>query len=94
MTGSFQLFPEEVNSLSNLQKTIFQYMFTKEAKSVELNMPGIASYLQSALYSSDTHEQSKVVYVDILSLPADSKETVLRVLNNPYNSFIVGLGFR
>ena len=68
-------------------------MVTKEAKSVELNMPGIASYLQSALYSSDTHEQSKVVYVDILSLPADSKETMLRVLNNLYNSFIVGLGF-
>ena len=90
---SFQLLPEEVSSLSNLQKTIFQYMVTKEAKSVELNMPGIASYLQSALYSSDTHEQSKVVYVDILSLPADSKDTVLRVLNNLYNGFIVGLGF-
>ena len=69
-------------------------MVTKEAKSVELNMPGIASYLQSAMYSSDTHEQSKVVYVDILSLPADSKETVLCVLNNLYDSFIVGLGFR
>ena len=93
---SFQLLPEEVNSLNNLQKTIFQYMLTKEAKSVELNMPGIASYLQSALYSSDTHEQTEVVYryVDILSLPADSKETVLRVLHKLYNSFIVGLGFR
>ena len=90
---SFQLLPEEVSSLSNLQKTIFQYMVTKEAKSVELNMPGIASYLQSALYSSDTHDQSKVVYVDILSLPADSKDTVLRVLINLYNGFIVGLEF-
>ena len=34
------------------------------------------------------------MYVDIISLPADSKDTVLRVLNKLHKTFIVELGFR
>ena len=35
-----------------------------------------------------------MVYVDIVSLPADSKDTVLRVLNKLHTTFIHNLGFR
>ena len=35
-----------------------------------------------------------MVYVDIVSLPADSKDTVVLVLNKLHKTFIVELGFR
>ena len=87
---SFQLFPEEKSRLVQLREAIFQYMVIKEGKKVEI---GITSYLHAVLYTGDKFEQSKVVYVDIMSLPADSK-TLLRVLNTLHKSFIVELGFR
>ena len=61
---------------------------------MELDLPGLTSYLSAALYTNDKYEHSKVVYVDIVSLPADSKDTVLCVLNNLHESFIKQLGFR
>ena len=61
---------------------------------MELNLPGLTSYLSAALYSSDTYGQSKVVYVDIMSMPADAKDTVLCVLQKLHTSFILELGFR
>ena len=45
-------------------------------------------------YSNDQQEESEVVYVDIVSLPADSKDTVLRVLKYLHTTFILNLGFR
>ena len=55
---------------------------------------GITSVLGLLLYANDKFEKSNVVYVDIASLPADSKDTVLHVLNKLHNTFIVELGFR
>ena len=34
------------------------------------------------------------MYVDIMSLPADSKDTMLQVLNGLHKRFIAGCGFR
>ena len=34
------------------------------------------------------------VYVDIMSLPTDSKDTILRVLRNVHKTFIIEQGFR
>ena len=72
---SFQLFPEEKSRLVQLREAIFQYMVIKEGKTV----PGTTSYLHAVLYTGDKFEQSKVVYVDIMSLPADSKDTLCYV---------------
>ena len=89
-----EFFLKRNSSLMQLQDAILQYMVIKECMSVELNLPGLTSYLSAALYSSDTYEQSKVVYVDIMSMPADSKDTVLCVLKKLHTSFILELGFR
>ena len=75
---SFQVFPEEDEHLDHLRKFIFKYMVIKEAKTDELELPGLSSFLSAAY--NDCVEQSNVVYVDIVSLPADSKDTVLHVL--------------
>lgn len=60
---SFKIFPEEKRSLDQLQEAIFQYLFIKEGKSVELDLPGLTSYLSAALYTNNKNEQSKVVYI-------------------------------
>ena len=44
----------------------------KEGKPEELELPGLPTYIRAALYSSENCEKSNVVYVDIMSLPADS----------------------
>ena len=75
---SFQVFPEEDEHLDHLRKFIFKYMVIKEEKTDELELHGLSSFLSAAY--NDCVEQSNVVYVDIVSLPADSKDTV-HVLN-------------
>ena len=65
-------------------------MVIKEAKTDELDLPGLSSFLGTAY--SNSIEQSKAVYVDIVSLPVDSKDTVLRVLNKLHYIFIVKEG--
>lgn len=69
-------------------------MVLKETKSDELHLPGLPSFLSAVNYTSDHAEQSNVVYVDIVSLPADSKDIVLHVLTNLHCIFIVGEGIR
>jgi len=93
---SFQVSPEEQKHLDHLHENIFQYMVLKETKSDELHLPGLPSFLSAVNYTSDHAEQSNVVYIDIciVSLPADSKDTVLRVLTNLHCIFIVGEGIR
>lgn len=68
-------------------------MVIKEGKSEELDLPSLTSFLSASTYTNDKFEQSKVVYVDIVSLPADSKDTVLQVLCKLHAKFIVELGF-
>ena len=48
---SFRIFLK----LMQLQDAILQYMVIKGCMSVQLNMPGLTSYLSAALYSSDTY---------------------------------------
>ena len=91
---SFQVFPEEESCPAQLQQAILQYMIIKEVKSIDLELPGLTSFLSAMQYSNDQQEESKVVYVDIVCLPADSKETVLRVLKYLHTTFILNLGFR
>ena len=91
---SFQVFPEEESCLAQLQQAILRYMIIKEVKSVDIELPGLTSFLSGMQYSNDKQEESNVVYVDIVSLPADSKDTVLRVLNKLHTTFIHNLGFR
>lgn len=86
------MFPEEDEHLDHLHTLIFKYMVIKEAKTDELELPGLSSFISVAY--NDCVEQSNVVYVDIVSLPADSKDTVLRVLNKLHRIFIVEEGIR
>ena len=86
------MFPEEDEHLDHLRTLIFKYMVIKEAKTDELELPGLSSFISAAY--NDCVEQSNVVYVDIVSLPADSKDTVLRVLNKLHRIFIVEEGIR
>ena len=90
---SFQVFPEEESCLAQLRQAILQYMIIKEVKSIDIELPGLTSFLSAMQYSNDQQGESKVVYVDIVNLPADSKETVLRVLKNLHTTFIRNLGF-
>ena len=69
-------------------------MVIKEGKSEELDLPSLALFISASTYTNDKCEQSKVVYVDIVSLPADSNNAVLQVLNKLHAKFIVELGFR
>ena len=69
---SFQVFPEEESCLAQLQQAILRYMIIKEVKSVDMELPGLTSFLSGMQYSNDKQEESNVVYVDIVSLPADS----------------------
>ena len=57
-----------------------------------MELPGLSSFL-SAAYNNCV-EQSNVVYVDIVSLPADSKDTILRILNKLHHIFIVERSIR
>ena len=57
-------------------------------------MPGLASYICIALYPSEKYEQSNVVYVGIMSLPADPKDTVLLALKRLHKKLIIELGFK
>ena len=67
-------------------------MAHKEVKTDELELPGLSSFL-SAAYNNCV-ERSNVVYVDIVSLPADSKDTILCVLNKLHHIFIVERSIR
>ena len=54
---------------------------------MDLDLPGLATYIRTALHPSEKYD---VVYVDILSLPADS----LIALKNLHANFIVKLHFK
>jgi ribosome-binding factor A len=91
---SFQPFPEEDKTLQELRSTIFQYMILKEVKTNEVDMPGLPSFLNGIRYSTSSNESSTIAYLEILSLPADNKATVLKVLKNLHHTFIKTLGHR
>lgn len=77
---SLPVFPEEYSCCVQWQNSIFQYLVLKESKPVDVELPSLASFLSAMQYSSSQHEESNVVYVDIVSLLADSKDTALHVL--------------
>ncbi len=45
-----------------------------------MKLPGFSNFLSHMHYWGEGNEVGNVVYVDILSLPADSKETILKVV--------------
>ena len=75
---NFLLSQEEEQQLDQLRNSLFRYCGLKEANVSKL--PGLASCISGFLYRSEDVEESNVVYVDIVSLPADSKDTILQVL--------------
>ena len=77
---NFQVLPEAQNLLNKLHNAII-----KQSKLVDLDLPGLAIYIRTAFYPSN------VVYVDVMSLPADSKDTLLIALKNLHANFIVKL---
>lgn len=53
-------------------------------------MPGFPSFAShKTCYGSEENEVGNVVYVDIVSLPADSKDTVMKVLKSFYKNFVL-----
>ena len=75
--SNFQVSLEESATLSQLRESIFEYMVLKEVQTTATaQLPGLHSFLNRIRYTSTKNEKSSVVmYVDILSLPADSKDT-------------------
>ena len=68
-------------------------MVMKEGNDETSHLPGLPSFISNTNYSGDV-EHSNVIYVDIISLPADKKDTVLRVLDKLHTIFIVKEGAR
>ena len=83
---NFLVSQEEEQQLDQLRNSLFRYCCLKEANVSKL--PGLASCISGFLYSNEDVEESNVVYVDIVSLPADSKDTILQVLNKIYSKFV------
>ena len=83
----FAIQPQESRCLTRLEQTLFRYFCLKEANTGSTTLPGYPSFLSHVCYDNDS-ETGKVVYVDLLSLPADSKDTILKVLNNIHKIFI------
>ena len=86
---NFLVLQEEEEQLNQLRNSLFRYFCLKEAKVPKL--PGLASCVSGLLYRNEDVEESNVVYVDIVSLPADSKDTILQVLNKIYSKFVTEL---
>ena len=55
------------------------------------NCHGSLSCISGLLYSNEDVEKNNVVYIDIVSLSADSKDTILQVLNKICCKFVVEL---
>ena len=80
---------EEEEQPDQLRNSLFRYFCLKEAKASKL--PGLTSCISGSLYRNEDVEESSVAYVDIVSLPADSKNTILQVLNKIYSKFVAKL---
>ncbi len=80
----------EQNSILHLHEGVFQCMLLKQ---VQFNhvLPGIPSLLNCIQEQRDK-EVSTVVYVQIISEKADSKDTLIKVVGNIYQTFVIQLG--
>ena len=79
--------------LEDEEEHLIQLFCLKEAKT-SVQLPGLTSCVSGFLYRNEDVEKSNVVYIDILSLPADSKDTVLQVLSKIYSKFVGELRHR
>ena len=90
---NFLVLQDEEEHLTQLRSALFQYFCLKEAKT-SVQLPGLACCVSGFLYRNEDVEESNVAYVDIISLPADSKDTVLQILNKIYSKFVGELRHR
>lgn len=85
---SFRMQPQEAKSFDTLDSALFQYFCLKEAKDEDAKLPGFSSFLSHECYCDD-NEVGNIAYVDILSLPADSKDTIMKVLKKLFKTFVL-----
>jgi hypothetical protein len=62
----------------------------KQNNNIHEKFPSFIKFVSHFNYNNLDTEQSNVVYVDIYSLHADSKETIIKVLDQLYTKFVVG----
>ena len=86
----FMLNQDECEALAELQHDLFAYMIQKIAVSKqctkEKNMMNIQDYF--TLIRVTHTEKSKFAYLDVINAVADSKDTILMLLNDLYTKFI------
>ena len=73
----------------SLHSTLLQYFLLKEAKGEKIKLPGLPTFVSHKCYGGDRNELGNVVYVDIVSLPADSKDTIMKILRKLYTIFVL-----
>ncbi|XP_072051451.1 uncharacterized protein [Amphiura filiformis] len=80
----FNISHDEAKSIKLLKSQIFAYMLMKSVASnftSECFLPGLRDFLHDQSCPNST-ERSVVHFVDLVSKPADSKETILEVLSS------------
>ena len=90
----FKILPAENEKMNKVRKLLITYSILRDHLPINSNFPDMVQFTARALYSSAATEISNVVYLDVISLPADSKETVLSILKQLHFTFIVEEGLK
>ena len=88
----FEVNPEEKQALEHLRKQLAVYMLIKTehtSQSNTQNLLNIREYMQ--ITNPQTIEPSNVVYLSVLDAKADSKDTIMQVLQDANKQYIKGL---
>jgi hypothetical protein len=86
--NNFNMVSTEVQSIKTLKSVIFQYMITKATCTSNMVFPSLCQFIQSANYGHLDNEISKVHFMEVLSLKADSKDTITLIIKQVYDRFI------
>ena len=84
--------PNEIKSMTTFQEDVFKCMLLKGAQQQAHCLPGLQSLLNCVRKQTSSTEESLVSYIEINSERADSKVTLVKVLSNLFDTFVLQQG--
>ena len=85
---NFNLVSSETDSIQVLKTSIFQYTIAKAFSQNNDTFPSLNQFLTCANYSNLDTEKASIHFMKVISLRADSHDTITIVLKDIYDKFI------
>ena len=86
--SNFRLVDSEMEALHTLQNATLKYVITKRFNDDNNSYPSLCHFVSSSCYSNVNNEKADIHFMNVLSLKADSQDTITLILHDIYNTFI------